>query len=151
MNSTEVQQELAFGLENLERVYQNIIRFTALVVEPDLKTSALTYECLGYYNALEHLMVRVLKALAYDIPSGAFSHRETLKLFCSLERTQFNNPKMLVALQTLMAFRHVATKIYGFLIEWEKLNVVVTDIQRFHPEFVRWFETIRASFSEPLK
>ena len=31
-----------------------------------------------------------------------------------------------------MAFRHVTTKIYGFLIDWGKLKSVVDQIQQRH-------------------
>lgn len=31
-----------------------------------------------------------------------------------------------------MAFHHVATKIYGFLISWEKLQFIVQHVQNYH-------------------
>lgn len=35
-------------------------------------------------------------------------------------------------LENLMAFRHVATKIYGFLIDAAKLGFVIRDIEANH-------------------
>ncbi len=55
-----LKQEIAFGLENLNKIYGNIATFSRLDVDPKVKVSALTYECLGYYNAIEHLIIRVL-------------------------------------------------------------------------------------------
>lgn len=111
----ELRQEIAFGLDNLTSVHQNIAKFSTLAVDVSLQASALTYECLGYYNAVEHLMIRALKYLGRDIPSGAFSHRDTLKTFREMANLQtVDDPETFTALENLMAFRHVATKIYGF-------------------------------------
>ena len=99
-----------------------------------MKTSALTYECLGYYNAIEHLLIRVLKFRRIEIPSGPFSHRDTLKTFETFvnERSILANEKSLQIIENLMAFRHVATKIYGFLIDANKLSFVIRDIEEHH-------------------
>jgi hypothetical protein len=59
----DLRQEINFGLENLAKVYHNIVQFSALQSDTKLKTSALAFECLGYYNAVEHLMIRILKYL----------------------------------------------------------------------------------------
>lgn len=40
-------------------------------------------------------------------------------------------------IENLMAFRHVATKIYGFLIDWNKLKFVINDIQGGHSRIKR--------------
>jgi len=61
MNVSELRREIEFGLENLERIYLNISTFARQEAEERMKTSALAYECLGYYNAIEHLIIRILK------------------------------------------------------------------------------------------
>jgi hypothetical protein len=33
-----------------------------------------------------------------------------------------------------MGFRHVATKIYGFLLDWERLKRLVDQILKYHSE-----------------
>ena len=143
MPLNELRQEVVFGLENLTNVYQNITRFSALQSDATLKTSALAYECLGYYNAAEHLMIRILKHLAQEIPSGAFSHRNILKSFRSqVDAQKISDTAAIDTLENLMAFRHVATKIYGFLIDWAKLSTVVNDIQDFHPRIVALFQAV---------
>jgi hypothetical protein len=99
-----------------------------------VKTSALTYECLGYYNAIEHLLIRILKFRRIAIPSGPFSHRDTLKTFETFvnNSSMITNEKSLQIIENLMAFRHVATKIYGFLIDANKLSFVIRDIEEHH-------------------
>lgn len=114
-----LKQEIAFGLENLNKTHANIETFTKLEVDSKIKVSALTYECLGYYNAIEHLIIRFLKYLSIKLPAGKFSHRDTLKQFENLLNgrglTDFQETVALI--NNLMAFCHVATKIYGFLID----------------------------------
>ncbi|MGD1853349.1 MAG: nucleotidyltransferase family protein [Leptolyngbyaceae cyanobacterium] len=136
-----LKQEIAFGLENLNKIYGNIETFAKLEVNPKIKISALTYECLGYYNAIEHLMIRFLKYLSIELPTGKFSHRDTLRQFGSLlsERNIAGSQETVVIITNLMAFRHVATKIYGFLIDAEKLNVIVEDINTHHSEIEQLF------------
>ena len=143
-----LKQEIAFGLENLNKVYGNIESFAKLEVEPKIKISALTYECLGYYNAIEHLIIRFLKYLSIELPTGKFSHRDTLKQFDSLlkDRGLTGYQETVVVITNLMAFRHVATKIYGFLIDADKLNTVVEDINTHHSTIEKIFHNLLETF-----
>ncbi|MDB9526286.1 nucleotidyltransferase domain-containing protein [Oscillatoria sp. CS-180] len=143
-----LKQEIAFGLENLNKVYDNIETFSKLEVEPKIKVSALTYECLGYYNAIEHLIIRFLKYLSIDLPTGKFSHRDTLRKFDSLlkERDVAGSQEIVLIITNLMAFRHVATKIYGFLINADKLNTIVEDINIHHNEIEKIFYELLETF-----
>lgn len=114
MNLNELRNELNFGLENLESIYQCISEFSRQEIEERVKISALTYECLGYYNAIEHLIIRLLKHLKIEIPSGPFSHRDTLKALLSITGEKDVDKNTIKVIENLMAFRHIATKIYGF-------------------------------------
>ncbi|MEL6491671.1 MAG: nucleotidyltransferase domain-containing protein [Cyanobacteria bacterium J06621_3] len=143
-----LKQEIAFGLENLTKIYGNIESFAKLEVDPKIKVSALTYECLGYYNAIEHLIICFLKYLSIDLPTGKFSHRDTLRQFdCLLnERGIAGSKETIVIITNLMAFRHVETKIYGFLIDADKLNVIVEDINIHHSEIEKIFHKLLETF-----
>ncbi len=143
-----LRQEVAFGLENLNKIYGNIETFAKLEVDPKIKVSALTYECLGYYNAIEHLMIRFLKYLSIELPTGKFSHRDTLRQFENLfsERSIADYQKTVTIITNLMAFRHVATKIYGFLIDADKLNVIVEDINTYHSGIEQLFHKLLKTF-----
>jgi hypothetical protein len=68
MEADELRRQIDFGLENLDKVFQSIQKFSASDIAQDLKVSALAYECLGYYNAIEHLMIRFLKFSKSEIP-----------------------------------------------------------------------------------
>jgi len=82
-----------------------------------------------------------LKHFDQKIPSGEFSHRETLKIFQKiLRKFELESPKLIPVIETIMAFRHVATKIYGFLIDWNKLQSVVTLIESNHRAIVALFK-----------
>lgn len=134
MSVNELRGEVEFGLENLEKIYLIISSFAQQELDERVKASALTYECLGYYNAIEHLIIRILKHLRIEIPSGPFSHRDTLRTFKGLvnEKEVAVDDDILKIIENLMAFRHVATKIYGFLVDWNKLKFIISDIEGNH-------------------
>ncbi len=136
------KQEIAFGLENLERVKDDIVRFHASRAETSLRSSALAYACIGYFNALEHLMLRSLKFWNAVLPSGPSSHQMALNEFRNLlEKLNLPFP-LLEAFKRLLGFRHIATKIYGFLIDLEKLDEVVASVNDTHESFVALFHEI---------
>jgi len=118
--------------------------FSQKDIEEEVKTSALTYECQGYYHAVEHLAIRILKHQKAEIPTGPFSHRDTLKAF---EAVLANSaiqvePGAIETIEDLMAFRHVATKIYGFLINSAKLQAIIDKIAQHHTSIKRLFESV---------
>ena len=134
MSKIDLKNEVGFGLENLNKVYENIIYIAELEAESRLVVPALTYECFGYYNAIEHLILRLTKYLGTSTPSGSFSHKRTLTNFNELVNSLNINADQssLNTILELMAFRHVATKIYGFLIDEDKLKVIVSRIKDEH-------------------
>lgn len=72
-----MKDEVGFGLENLSKVYESISYISESDAESLLKVPALTYECFGYYNAIEHLILRLTKYLKIPTLSGACrSHGE---------------------------------------------------------------------------
>jgi len=142
MNLNELKNEINFGLGNLESIYQSILEFSRQEIEERLKVSALTYECLGYYNAIEHLIIRLLKYLKIEIPSGPFSHRDTLKALLSITKEKDVDNDTIKVIENLMAFRHTATNIYGFLINWSKLKFIIRDIETSHNQIKRFFTNV---------
>ncbi|MCL6475429.1 MAG: hypothetical protein K6U75_10305 [Firmicutes bacterium] len=134
MKLDRLREEVEFGLGNLNKIHERIKEFARASVELSILQSALTYECIGYYNALEHLIVRVLKGLGKPIPSGPSSHKDTLRLFGEIltKVGMLDTQSAVEFIEELMAFRHVTTKIYGFLIDWGKLKSVVDQIQQRH-------------------
>lgn len=142
MNSNELKSEINFGLENLESIYQSILEFSQQEIEERVKVSALAFECLGYYNAIEHLIIRVLKHSKIEIPSGQFSHRDVLRAFLSLANEKVVDKSTTKVIEDLMAFRHIATKIYGFLINWDKLRFIINEIEKNHDKIKRVFVNI---------
>lgn len=92
----------------------------------------------------------MLKHLQVELPSGQFSHRDTLRTFESLlkERAIKVDEAIIKIIEDLMAFRHVATKIYGFLIDANKLAVVVNAIEQNHLRIKKLFDDISNIISE---
>ncbi len=131
---SEFRQEIEFGLENLAKVAASISAIAAQNVPALVLAPALAFECLGYYNALEHLMIRCLKQQGITPASGPSWHRDTLRAFEKLlTETGLPLGQNLSDVATeLMGFRHVATKIYGFLIDQARLLALVKIIQSNH-------------------
>jgi hypothetical protein len=149
MSRIEVEQEIRFGVENLVKIYEKVTRLVSLELEPSVKIAALAYECFGYYNALEHIMIRFLKYLKVPLPIGASSHKETVTDFLKVVK-DFNIPVSQTTLDSiieLMAFRHVATKIYSFLIDEGKLAVIAEKITAEHSNIVLLIDEILKSLN----
>lgn len=152
MKFDELNKEINFGLENLDRIYQTILKFLNQKIEKEIRTSALTYECFGYYNAIEHLIIRLIKHFGLTAPSGQFSHRDILRLFkdyVASAKIEYDDD-LIISIENLMAFRHVATKIYSFLIDWEKLDVIIELIKTRHNEIRQLFYEILESIQLSL-
>ncbi|NUM78678.1 hypothetical protein HUU40_30330 [candidate division KSB1 bacterium] len=47
-----------------------------------------------------------------------------------------------------MAFRHVATKIYGFLINNAKLQAIIDKVVENHANIKQLFENVAAAFDK---
>jgi hypothetical protein len=142
--SGELRKEIEFGLENLDKVLSSISALAIQELPTTVQAPALAYECMGYYNALEHLMVRFLKNRGTPIPSSQTWHRDTLRAFEKLlEESDLPLDRNLSDVVTeLMGFRHVATKIYGFLIDHARLLALVKVIQTNHASLRKVVETL---------
>lgn len=144
MNVSEFEQEVRFGLENLTRVRSNVLHILSQDVDEIVRRSALTYECFGYYNAFEHLILRFIKFLRREKPSGPFSHRDAVQALeaMAVDYQVTLEPRTLRICLELMAFRHVATKIYGFLIDEAKLAVIVSRVEESHDRIIEIVENL---------
>jgi len=145
MNKTELEAEVNFGLENLQKIYERVVYISTRENEdPILKVPALAYECLGYYNAIEHLMLRFIKFLKIPVSMGPFSHKKTLIQFFEIAQYYEITVKQHTrnSILELMAFRHVATKLYGFLIDAQKLNIVANRIRDEHQSLFELMQSI---------
>lgn len=140
----DFRQEIEFGLENLDKVLASISAIIPQDIPTNVLAPALAYECLGYYNAFEHLMVRFLKYRAMAPASGPNWHRDTLKAFESLlsETGLPLGQELSDVVTELMGFRHVATKIYGFLIDQDRLLSLVKVIQSNHASLHKVIEDL---------
>ena len=147
MSKSDLRQEVDFGLENLRRVYDTVEFIKSVDANSTVANSALTYECFGYYNAVEHMILRFVKHLRLSPPGGAFSHRDTFRVLDKLlgeYEIDFDEDLPGVILE-LIAFRHVATKIYGFLIDEEKLYVIVEKIEQSHIKVDNLFRALQTA------
>ena len=106
MTAQQFRQEIQFGLENLEKVRSDINAFQSSPADAKMRDSA-----------LEHLVIRVLKPRGVALPTGPTSHQMILNTFQDVLAKLNIAVGGFDALKRLLGFRHVATKIYGFLID----------------------------------
>ncbi len=142
MNPLAFQNELQFGLENLHKVKNDIDAFQKEETAPEMRKSALAYACMGYFNALEHLMIRVPKFKHAPIPTGMTSHQMILTSFQNHTSDLEIHAAPFDAIKRLLGFRHVANKIDGFLFNPHKLTEIVAVIAENHDGFVEIFGKI---------
>lgn len=55
-------------------------------------------------------------------------------------------PGAIETIEDLMAFRHVATKIYSYLINNAKLQAIIAKISENHSNIKQLFENVAAAF-----
>ncbi len=142
MSPLEFQKELLFGLENPHKVKSAIDAFQEGAASPEMRKSALAYAGMGYFNALEHLMIRVLKFHQITIPTGSTSHQMILTAFQNQTSDLEIHASVVDAIKRLLGFRHVANKIHGFLINPHKSTEIVAVIQENHGLFVEMLNKI---------
>jgi hypothetical protein len=75
--NAEFKQEIRFGIESLDKVFASIMAIAAQDIPQSVKSPALAFECLGYYNALEHMMLRFIKELLCEASSKTYLRRIT--------------------------------------------------------------------------
>lgn len=57
-------------------------------------------------------------------------------------------PGAIETIEDLMAFRHVATKIYGFLVNNAKLQAIIDKVVENHANIKQLFENVAAAFDK---
>ncbi len=93
------------------------------------------------------MILRFVKHPQLSPPAGAFSHPDAFRALNKLlseYEIDFDEALPGVILE-LMAFRHVATKIYGFLIDEVKLYVIVEKIEQSHIEIDNLFRALQTA------
>ena len=116
-----VAAELADDRAALETLTDGIARLLAPAADPKddwMRAFALAFQLERHYTAVEALVVRILRQLDGDVPSGPNSHLELLRAASvSLEggRPAILSPEALTELRELLKFRHLAR--HGYEVE----------------------------------
>lgn len=143
-------EEIADDLAALDKLKDAIesLRTTA----PDergewMRTLALAFQLERYYTAFESMVVRILRTLDGDVPSGHQWHLELLRAACVAVpglRPRVVAPEAEADLRELLKFRHLARHGYEQEPELGKLEAHAERAVRAHVPLRDGFEALRS-------
>ena len=99
---------------------------------PDfIEMSAAAMMLHSFYNGIENMLILIFKHYNEDFPKGNKWHRELLdKAFLSNEnRKQIFKDKLQKMLDEYLKFRHFVRYAYGFQLEWERMESLISGIK----------------------
>jgi hypothetical protein len=127
--------------EKVEAEFQNLDEALRDLPRPDKLGDLSPLELAGtaallssLYNGIENILKQVLLARKTTLPTGAAWHRDLLNL--AAERAVIS-PAILNQLASYLAFRHFFSHAYGFDLDPERLEPLVSDLARVYDGFRR--------------
>ena len=99
--------------------------------EPDfIEKSAAGLLVHSFYNGIENILLLIIKDKDKELPNGQKWHQELLdKAFEETEnRKNIFNKETKILLNDYLLFRHFIRHNYGFRLEWERMEKLVTEI-----------------------
>ncbi|MBU7006723.1 hypothetical protein [Phosphitispora fastidiosa] len=98
-----------------------------------------------FYTCVERMFQTVAKGLDEYVPDGDNWHKlllEQMTLSLEERRPAVISEKLGAKLMEYLAFRHLVRNIYGFQLEWAKMDYLAKDL----PEVVDWIRDEADSF-----
>ena len=84
----------------------------------------------SFYNGLESIFLSIAKGIDADVPTGTQWHRDLLARMAgaTLTRRPVLTDDLVRRLGDYLGFRHFYRHSYSFLLEWDKLEKLVTPL-----------------------
>lgn len=104
------------------------------IKEPDfIEMSAAAMVLHSFYNGIENILVLIFKHYDGHLPVSNKWHMELLeKSFVSGEnRKQIFSNELQMQLEEYLKFRHFVRHIYGFQLEWERMEDLINIVKVF--------------------
>jgi hypothetical protein len=104
------------------------------IKEPDfIEMSAAAMVLHSFYNGIENILILIFKYYDGRLPNSTKWHMELLeKAFVSEEnRKQIFLNELQIQLEEYMKFRHFVRHIYGFQLEWERMEDLMNNAKTF--------------------
>lgn len=147
--------ELDDDLAALERVASDVARLRAPTEDERtewMRSLALAFAIERYYTALETTLVRVLRCLDGDVPSGERWHQEILRA-ASVEvaglRPRLLTSETVSELRELLKFRHLARHGYDTDPELARMEEHASRVARAHLGALDSLRGLQASLRSP--
>jgi hypothetical protein len=84
----------------------------------------------SFYNGLENIFLSIAKGIDQKVPTGAQWHRDLLNQMA--EATSGRGPVLTIEtthrLANYLAFRYFYQHSYSFLLSWEEMQKLVTEL-----------------------
>jgi hypothetical protein len=149
----QLADELANELNDLQQLRALILKGQSRLgsQEPDELEKFIPAGLLqNLYDAAERIMSHIAKKLDQHTPSGPNWHRELLEQMSQpfpATRPAVLQPQTAAILDDYRRFRHIVRNIYGFELEWARLQPLFDGADALLVQFISDIEQFRAFLS----
>jgi hypothetical protein len=134
VNAADLREEIAFELEALEAVVNELLALQQDVAhrDPTIREPAAGAAFLGqFYDGIENTLKWICRYHNVPLPTGETWHTELFQRFCSPAYADlpllFEGP-LAAGLAPYRRFRHVAFHSYGFQLDWSRMAGGVANV-----------------------
>ena len=141
MNADELRAEVAYDLENMQRVVDELqaLRRDIGSREPTLREQVAAGAFLAsFYNGVENILKRISAHNDRPAPEGAKWHVELFDRFTEPPASGLPalfDAALAAAMDPYRRFRHIARAAYGLELDWGKVSI---GIDRVVPTFAQF-------------
>jgi len=126
---SEIEHEVGL-IDQLFETFAELLE-RARRTEPNVvEMAAIATVLHSFYNGLENIFLRIAKGIDHELPSGEGSHRALLNQMVKdgERRNTVITTDLAEQLREYLGFRHFLRHSYSFLLQWEKLEELLTPL-----------------------
>jgi len=119
-----------FQLENLEAELKTIAKMKELRVE-SIRLRAYASILHDFYSGIEKMFINIAREIDGTVPKAEGWHRQLLEqmtLDIPAKRPAVINADLAARLQHYLSFRHRFRNLYGFELEWTRMEELVENL-----------------------
>jgi hypothetical protein len=130
-----VCEQLRSEIEQIDELFEQFAELIASSVssEPDLvQRAALASVLHSFYTGVEAILLTVAKRVDAQVPVGARWHRDLLdqSVAATDRRPAVLTAAVRTSLDRYLAFRHFFRQAYSFVLRWDDMRDLVTEVQQ---------------------
>ncbi|OPY57966.1 MAG: hypothetical protein A4E55_01271 [Pelotomaculum sp. PtaU1.Bin035] len=119
-----------FQLENLEKELKTLAKIKDLKVE-SIRLRAYASILHDFYSGIEKIFINIAREIDETVPKAEGWHRQLLEqmtLDISVRRPPVVDANLAAQLQQYLSFRHRFRNLYGFELEWARMEELVKNL-----------------------